>query len=113
HDQIGRPDEQVRAVPAAVCRRIAVGRLDHGKGDDVDREDAHHGDAANDVERDDPISRCRCHAMPPALDYSIRYSRGTWISPCATKVTAPPTETAVTVPASTMALASSRLDRPI
>ena len=54
-DEIRRPDPEIRAARAAIDRRVEIGAKGHGEGDHVDREDAHHRDAAKQVERDDPF----------------------------------------------------------
>jgi hypothetical protein len=67
HDEVRRPHDPVAEALEAVRRRIEIGLLDHRHSDDVDREDAHDGDAADHVERKDAVGCGRRHAQPPSV----------------------------------------------
>ena len=63
-DEAERPGGEVGVAFQAVGDRVHIGLERHGEGDDVHRQDAHHGDAADDVERGDARRRRGRRARP-------------------------------------------------
>src|SRR3954470_19040472 len=54
-DEVERPRREVGARGPAIGIGVQIGRIRHGEADHVDREDAHHRDAAEHVEGEDAL----------------------------------------------------------